>query len=199
MGRPAKKSFAFKTFQFLLGYSLGTLSWALGFHCLEAGDRGEVRINGRQWARHALKLFAWIAVLALLARAWPVYRDWLLNASILAVTLAFLVKGMIFLYIRVFAPSKLVDLLPGTRHFFCPQCLQKQTFRFTPVSFRFGFFVTYLCCYCFCLVDGWGRQIFFPSAVSFGRVSVFLVKLLPVSLFCVVAGVGAGDWIWNLL
>jgi hypothetical protein len=199
MGRPAKKSFALKTFQFFWGYSLGTLSWVFGFHCLAAGGRGDIRINGRHWARHSLKLFAWIAVLTLLVRTWPVYRDWLLSASLLAVTLAFLVKGMIFLYIRVFAPSKLVDLLPGTRHFLCPQCLQKQIFRFTPVSFRFGFFVTYLCRYCFCLVDGWGRQIFFPSPVSFNRVSVFLVKLVPAALLCVLAGVLAASWIWNLL
>ena len=199
MGRPAKKSFLFKTFQILLGYSLGSLSWAFGLYCLETSERGALKINIRHWIRHSLKLLAWIALLGLLARAWPVYRDWLLNASILEVTLAFLVKGVLFLYIRVFWPAKLVDLLPGIRHFFCPQCLQKQTFRFTPVSFRFGFFVTYLCRYCFCLVDGWGNQIFYPSPVTFQQASKFLAGLVPSGLVFIAAGWLVSGWIWNLL
>jgi hypothetical protein len=199
MGRPAKKSFLFKTFQILLGYTLGTLSWAFGLYCLDQKADGTVKINGRHWVRHGLKLLAWVSVLGLLARAWPTYRDWLLSASALEVTLAFLVKGVLFLYVRVFWPSKLVDLLPGMRHFLCPQCLQKQTFRFTPVSFRFGFFVTYLCRHCFCLVDGWGRQIFFPSPVSFRQASKFLARLVPATLVFTAAGWLVSGWIWNLL
>jgi hypothetical protein len=199
MGRPAKKSVLLKTFQMAVGYSLGTLSWVFGFYCLELETDGALKMNLRHWIRHGLKLMAWVAALGLLAKTWPVYRDWLLSASAFDITLAFLVKGVLFLYIRVFWPAKLVDLLPGMRHFLCPQCLQKQAFRFTPVSFRFGFFVTYLCRYCFCLVDGWGRQIFFPSPVSFKRASGFLVRLIPAALGFAGAGWLISRWIWNLL
>jgi hypothetical protein len=48
-------------------------------------------------------------------------------------------------------------------------------------------------------VDGWGKQIFFPSTISFKRASVFLVKLIPAALLCIAAGLLAADWIWNLL
>ncbi|HVM31882.1 MAG TPA: hypothetical protein VMU88_02015 [bacterium] len=188
-----------KNFQRVLGYVLGTLSWTAGFHCLEGGEGDHLRLGAGAWSRHLIKLFTWITALGLLARAWPAYRDWLLGAAWLSITLAFLVKGLIFLYLRVFAPSKLVDLVPGTRHFLCPQCLQKQVFRFTPVSFRFGFFVTYLCRYCFCLVDGRGRQIFFPSTVSFRRASIFLPRLMPASFVAILAGGWASAWIWACL
>ncbi|HET9869627.1 MAG TPA: hypothetical protein VFR02_03895, partial [bacterium] len=188
MGRPVKRSLLLKTARLLAGYGLGTLCWVLGFHCLEPVEGGGLRLDGRRWLRHGLKLGAWVTALGLLGRAWPAYGNWIMNVPILTVTLAFLVKGLIFLYVRVFWPSKLVELVPGVRHFLCPQCLRRETFRFTPVSFRFGFFVTYLCRYCFCLVDGWGRQIFFPAPFSPAAVRPFWARLVPVSAAVALAG-----------
>lgn len=199
MAGSSKKSFGIKVFRVVWAYGLGTLSWALGFHCLRTDESGDVSLNRRQWVRHGLKFLAWVTALSLVARIWPVYQNWILNTAILAVTIAFLVKGMIFLYVKVFWPSKLVDLVPGLRHFFCPQCLRKQTFRFTPVSFRYGFFVSYLCRYCFCLTDGWGRQIFFPSTASFRRSSIFLTSLAPMTLVLTALGWLISGWIWNLM
>lgn len=199
MSRSSSKSKGLKFLRPVMGYILGTLSWVFGLHCLEAGAGGTVKISNKKWLFHCVKLLAWVIAVLLLCRFWPVYRDWLLAGTLEAITLALLVKAVIFLYIRIFWPSLLIHILPGTRTFLCPQCFQKKTFRFVPVSFRFGFFVTYLCRYCFCLVDGWGNQIMYPSSVSFRQASAFLPQLLVSSFGIMVLGWWGAEWIWQVL
>ena len=181
------------------GYGLGVSAWIFGLHCLETGKGASLKISGQKWFFHNIKLLAWVIALLLLCHLWPVYRDWLLAATAAEITLAFLVKAVLFLYFRIFWPSLLIHLLPGVRTFLCPQCLQKKIFRFLPVSFQYGFFVTYLCPYCFCLADGWGRQILFPSSVTFRQTSAFWPRLMVSGLGMILLGwLGAG-WIERVI
>jgi formate/nitrite transporter FocA (FNT family) len=92
----------------------------------------------------------------------------------------------------------LIDVLPGLSRFFCPQCFQHQIFKFTPISFRYGFFVTYLCRYCSCFVDGWGQQLYYPMEAPWKKIGFVLTRLLPVSLGVVVGGLVVSKFLWNL-
>jgi hypothetical protein len=139
----------------------------------------------------------WTLEIGLLLNLMGLYRGWILGASTYEIELAFLVKSIIFLYIKVFWPRVFPEILPGMHVFFCPQCYQKQTFKFLPVSFQFGFFVTYLCNYCSCLVNGWGEQIFYPVTLSAGKIKANLMKTIPAVLIAMVLGVGAFQWVWS--
>jgi hypothetical protein len=81
--------------------------------------------------------------------------------------------------------------------FFCPQCYQKQTFKFLPVSFQYGFFVTYLCKYCACLVSGWGEQIFYPVNVPLKKIKPSLSKTIPAAVLAIVLGFAVFRFIWS--
>jgi hypothetical protein len=106
-----------------------------------------------------------------------------MQASAGEVSTAILVKSVAFLYIKVFWPRVFPEILPGLHYFLCPQCYQKQTFRFLPVSLKYGFFVTYLCRYCSCLVNAWGEQVFYPLNVNFKKTLPSAAKALgPVVL-----------------
>jgi hypothetical protein len=181
-----------------IGLLLGFLAWVGGIHCLETDERGAVRISGRKLLKHLLKLFLWVLWISLVCRLLVSYCAWLLNATVAEKTTAFLVKSVVFLYVRVFWPRVFPEILPGFHVFFCPQCYQKQTFRFQPVSLQLGFFVTYLCRHCFCLVDAWGGQIFYPQKVSLKTVAPAVVKMIPVILLVLAAGVVFFKYLWDL-
>ena len=181
--------------QRLMGYALGLLSWTAGLHCLVKDSQGRLRISPRRFVKHLFKLFLWAVEIALVYHLLVYYCGWLLQATPGEKAMAFLVKSVVFLYVKVFWPQVFPEILPGFHYFFCPQCYQKHAFRFQPVSFQFGFFVTYLCRHCFCLVDGWGEQIFYPSGISFKAVTPFLVKMMP-AVLAVLAG---GAMVFKLL
>lgn len=180
------------------GFLLGFLAWVAGLHCLEADPQGHIRVSGRKLSKHLLKMFLWVLWISLVYQLLVAYCSWLFQATVAEKTTAFLVKSVIFLYIKVFWPRVFPEILPGFHVFFCPQCYQKQTFRFQPVSFRLGFFVTYLCRYCFCLVDAWGSQVFYPLQVPFKSVIPSMMKMAPAILAVLTAGVGVFKYLWDL-
>jgi hypothetical protein len=185
--------------RFLLGYSLGFLAWLAGFHCLEKSAENRIQLSGQKLRQHLFKLFLWAVELTLLYRLLGMYRGWILQASGPEVAMAFLVKSVIFLYVKVFWPGVFPEILPGLHVFFCPQCFQKQTFKFLPVSLQYGFFVTYLCRYCSCLVDGWGRQIFYPLNVTFDKSLAVVSKSLGLVVLTLVLGLFVASKIFEIL
>jgi hypothetical protein len=196
--KPKKKKKTPKLIQFLIGYSLGFISWLAGLHCLVV-NQGSVSISAKRFRRHLFKVFLWTLEIGLLLNLMSLYRGWILGASTYEIELAFIVKSVIFLYVKVFWPRVFPEILPGMHVFFCPQCYQKQTFKFLPVGFQFGFFVTYLCKYCSCLVNGWGEQIFYPETVTFNKVKPSLAKTIPAVLLAMVLGAAAFQLIWGWL
>jgi hypothetical protein len=198
MDKLKKKNKTPKLIQFLIGYSLGFFSWLVGFHCLVVDPQGRISLSVKKMRLHLFKVFMWTLELGLLFNLMALYRAWLLGATTLEIEMAFVVKSVIFLYIKVFWPRVFPEILPGMHVFFCPQCYQKQTFRFTPVSFQFGFFVTYLCKYCSCLVNGWGEQIFYPGNVSFKKITPSLVKTIPAVALAMGLGILTFQVIWGL-
>lgn len=185
-------------FQRLTGYLLGLLCWTAGLHCLEKDGQGRLRIVPRRFVKHLFKLFMWALEIALVYHLMVMYCAWLYNATPGEKATAFLVKSVIFLYVKVFWPQVFPEILPGYHYFFCPQCYQKHAFRFQPVSFQFGFFVTYLCRHCFCLVNGWGEQIFYPLGVPFGATIPYLTKMLPAVLAVLASGALVFKFLWGL-
>jgi hypothetical protein len=193
-----KKSKITNIFRFLTGYSLGFLCWVLGLHCLRVNPNGTLELSGRKFLKHLFKLFMWALEIALVYHVLVIYCSWLMQATGTEKATAFLVKSIIFLYIKVFWPRIFPEILPGFHVFFCPQCYQKQTFRFLPVSFQYGFFVTYLCRYCSCLVNGWGEQIFYPANISPGKVVSSVGKMLPAVLAVLVTGFWIFKVSWDI-
>lgn len=198
MDKPKKKKKIIKLLEFLIGYSLGFASWLVGFHCLVVDSQGNVSLSPKKLRLHLFKVFMWTLELGLLFNLITIYRAWIMGASVPEIEMAFLVKSVVFLYVKVFWPRVFPEILPGMHVFFCPQCYQKKTFRFLPVSFQFGFFVTYICRYCSCLVNGWGEQIFYPANVPFKKVISFLVKTFPVVLSALILGVIIFQAVWGL-
>ncbi|HEY5038393.1 MAG TPA: hypothetical protein VIJ93_04895 [bacterium] len=182
-------------FGLLIGYGLGFWAWVMGFHCLVLDSNGSPRLSTRKFFKHLFKLFLWTVEIALLYQLLVMYRGWILQAKPPEIAMAFLVKSVLFLYIRAFWPEVFPEILPGLHVYFCPQCYRRQTFRFLPVSLKYGFFVTYLCRYCSCLVNAWGEQVFYPMGVSTKKIVPLLMKLLPP----VLAVLAAGFWIFNIL
>jgi hypothetical protein len=197
MNKPKKKNKTPKLIQFLTGYSLGFVSWLAGLHCLVADQAGDVSISGKRFWKHLFKIFMWTLEIGLLLNLMALYRNWLMAASVQETEIAFVVKSVIFLYVKVFWPRVFPEILPGMHVFFCPQCYQKQTFRFLPVSFQFGFFVTYLCKYCSCLVNGWGEQIFYPSSIAFQKITPSLTITIPAAAMAIALGFAAFQAIWG--
>lgn len=142
-----------------------------------------------------MKVFFWTLGIFLMVRGFQAYLDWFMGSAPDQRFLAVLGKSVLFLYIRIFWPGTLVWILPGLREFRCPQCYEKRTFRFLPVSASFGNWVTYLCPHCSCLVDGWGGQIFYPrkAGKGIGSPGRFLV---PVGAF---VSLGLGIWLGEVL
>jgi len=199
MDKPKKKNKTPKLLQFLTGYSLGFFSWLAGFHCLAIGAEGHISISKKRLLKHLFKVFMWTLEIGLLLNLMSLYRAWLLGATTQEIEMAFLVKSVIFLYIKVFWPRVFPEILPGMHVFFCPQCYQKQTFRFMPVSFQFGFLVTYLCRYCSCLVNGWGEQIFYPVNIPLKKITPSLAKTIPAVALAIGLGILTFQVVWGWL
>ncbi len=186
-----------KIIWFLSGYSLGFLAWLCGFHCLESDTQGGVRLSTRKLSKHLFKLFLWTIEIALVYQLLGLYRNWILRAQPSEIMMAFLVKSVIFLYIKVFWPRVFPEILPGLHVFHCPQCYQRQTFKFLPVSFKYGFFVTYLCGYCACLVNGWGEQVFFPLLTPFSKIYPVFLRCAGPIIFTLFIGFFAAERIFE--
>ena len=180
-----------------MGYFFGLGSWVIGFPCLETAGNGRWRVSLPKLGKHALKLFLWAVAIETFARLGGVYRYWLRQGSSVPTALAFLIPAMIFIYIKVFWPRRLIEFLPGFRRFLCPQCFQYQTFRFTPFSFQYGFLVTYLCRYCFCLVDNWGEQVYYPLKMTWEKTAPLLLCLIPVSAGVILGALIVSKILWG--
>ncbi len=183
--------------KFLAGYLAGFFCWLAGLHCFEADSQGGVHLSRPKLLKHLIKVFLWALELTLLCHLFGMYFNWLLRASSPEKATAILVKSVAFLYVKVFWPRVFPEILPGLHVFFCPQCYQRQTFKFLPVSFRYGAFVTYLCRYCSCLVDGWGKQVFYPSPVTFQQQAPHLFKTLVPVLAVLAIGVAGFELFWG--
>ena len=188
MDRIKKKRKAWKLIGFLLGYCVGFLAWLGGLHCLKTDSGGVLGVSTRRLMKHLFKLFLWTVEIALVYQLLGLYRNWIIQAQPSEIMLAFLVKSIIFLYIRVFWPRIFPEILPGLHLFDCPQCYQRQTFKFFPVSFKFGFWVTYLCGYCDCLVNGWGEQVFYPNPTPFSKIYPVLLRCAGPIIFTLFIG-----------
>jgi hypothetical protein len=196
----AKKP-GFPPLKFLLftaNYALGFLHWVAGAHCWAEDSTGTLLPEYSKAFRHFFKVFLWALEVCLLVNLFGAYRGWLLKAVPSEIAMAFLLKSVIFLYIRVFWPQVFPEILPGMHVFYCPQCYKRQRFRFMPVSLRLGHYVTYLCHYCSCLVDGWGNQVFYPSIQIRGKAWTCFGRTLVVSAGMILLGVLSGMWVWGL-
>ena len=187
-----------KPILFVLNYSIGFFYWLAGAHCWNERSAGKLSLVYAKALRHFFKVFLWALELCLLWNLMGVYREWLLKAAPSDIAMAFLVKSVIFLYVKVFWPRVFPEILPGMHVFFCPQCYKRQSFRFMPVSFRFGHYVTYLCRHCSCLVDGWGSQLFYPVDRTKDHVWIGFVQTLVVSAGMIALGIVFGMWVWGL-
>lgn len=187
-----------KRLGFFILYILGFFAWVIGLYCLEPNSNSWSLSRGRAF-RHFLKLFGWTVTALFFFRLMGLYRAWIFQAQPGEIATAFLIKSVVFLYVKVFWPRIFPRVLPGLHLFFCPQCFQRQTFRFMPVSTRFGFFVTYLCGYCSCLVDSWGNQLFFPSGFSLRKIYPVLAGLLSFSMIVILCGFWFFDILWSFL
>ena len=187
-----------KSIFFAGNYTIGFIHWVAGAHCWAEDLTGRLLPIFPKIFRHFFKVFLWSLEVCLLINLFGAYRDWLLKATPSEIAMAFLVKSVIFLYIKVFWPKGFPEILPGLHVFFCPQCYKRQSFRFMPVSPGFGHYVTYRCCYCSCLVDGSGNQVFHPSDRIRGQAWARFSQTLAVSAGMILLGVFSGMWVWGL-
>ena len=98
--------------QRLIGYLLGFLCWTAGLHCLEVDAQGHVALSGRKFLKHLFKLFLWAVEITLLYHLLAMYCVWLFQATPGEKATAFLVKSVIFLYVKVFWPQVFPEILP---------------------------------------------------------------------------------------
>jgi hypothetical protein len=187
-----------KSIFFAGNYTIGFIHWVAGAHCWAEDLTGRLLPIFPKIFRHFFKVFLWSLEVCLLINLFGAYRGWLMKAVPSEIAMAFLLKSVIFLYIKVFWPQVFPEILPGMHVFFCPQCYKKQRFRFMPVSLRFGHYVTYLCHHCSCLVDGWGNQVFYPSIRIQGQIWIRFGQTMAVSAGMIVLGVISGMWVWGL-
>ena len=186
MGKPGKRNEIAGILRLGAGYSLGFLAWLSGIYCLYIGEKGSVGLSNPRLLKHLSKVFLWTLWLLFLLRSLA----WIREADGYGTLVFILLLPMLFLFLKLLFSRFFWIFLPGFHVFLCPQCFQSQVFRFQPVSFRFGFFVTYLCPYCSCLVNAWGEQILFPLPVSFVTVLPRLGMTVFFSAGTVAAAVG---------
>ncbi len=198
MTTPSKVFTALKPFIFITHYALGFIHWLAGAHCWKEDSKGHLRLNYSSALRHFSKVFLWSLEVYLLFNLFGAYRDWLMKAVPSEIAMAFLVKSVVFLYLKVFWPGIFPEILPGMHRFFCPQCYRRQSFRFFPISIKLGNYVTYLCGHCRCIVDGWGNQIFYPARRVLGHSWFKFSQSLVLSLTFAALGFCAGMWVWSL-
>lgn len=182
-----KKTF-FRFLRFPLAYGIGFLAWLTGLYCVEVGPQDSIHLSRHKTWKHLLKVFIWTFGMTFLCSLPGIYSGWPVgvpNHEKITVILTLLI---LLLCMRFFWPSLFSFLLPGFHIFLCPQCYQRQSFKFLPVSFRYGFWVTYLCLHCSCLVNGWGEQVFYPSPVHFKKLVPCFIKTIPSVFLAIVLG-----------
>lgn len=172
----------------MLGYTIGFFAWLAGFHCMEVDSNGNGRLSTPKFAKHFLKVFLWALGIGLLAQASGAYLERSGRAPVLGLAAVLLVWAVLFLVLRFVKKGVFLWVLPGFHRFSCPQCYQTQTFRFQPVSFQLGLWVTYLCPNCACLVNGGGEQIVYPIKVSLNQLTPGLLKSIPGVVAAIVLG-----------
>lgn len=187
-----------KILKIIIGFGAGFWCWLAGLHCLEAGG-DNFPFSWRKFSRHLVHVFFWVFGTTFLYYALRCYLKWAVTAPRLGVVLSLLPPAALLAGLWFFGRRFLFFVLPGFHEFLCPQCYQRQNFRFLPVSFQYGFFVTYLCPHCACLVNGWGEQIFYPQPVPLQKLIPVLFKSCPCVLGTAVLGLGFNVILWNFL
>lgn len=195
----APKSKIPKIFKVLIGFGAGFSCWLAGLHCLEADGPGNITLSWFKLWKHLVRVFLWTFGIIFLYHALRCYLKWMVTAPRFGVVLSLLLPAALLIGLWFYGRRFLFFIVPGFREFLCPQCYQRQTFRFLPVSFQYGFFVSYLCPHCTCLVNGWGEQIFYPQSISFKKLTPVCFKEAPFVFFAVVLGLGFNVIIWNFL
>ena len=196
---PTQKAKTSKIPRILIGFCAGFLCWSTGLHCLELDGAGNLSLSGRKFWNHLTRVFFWVFGIAFLYHAFRCYWRWSMTAPRFEVIFSLLLPVALLVGLWFFGRRFLFFVLPGFHEFLCPQCYQRQTFRFLPVSFQFDFFVTYLCPHCTCLVNGWGEQIFYPQNIPFEKLTPEILKLCPCVLLAAVLGLGFNVILWNYL
>lgn len=179
-----------------MGYTIGFFAWLAGFHCIEVDSNGNAHLSTPKFAKHFVRVFLWVLGIGLLAQVSGAYIERSGRPAALGLAVVLVVWAVLFLVLKFVKKGAFLWVLPGFHKFSCPQCYQSQAFRFLPVSFQFGFWVTYLCPNCACLVNGGGEQIVYPIKVSLGKLTPGLVKSVPGVLVAVVLGILPG---WALV
>ena len=181
-------------FRLLLGFGIGSLSWLAGFHCIEIDSKGECNLSLPKFSRHFLKVMMWTCGIYLLSEWGGVFMARLGGKPAIGWITPLLIWVVLFLILRFVKKGTYLWVLPGFHRFSCPQCYQSQSFRFQPVSFQFGFWVTYLCPNCACLVNGGGEQIVYPIKISLSKLTPGLLISVPGALVAIGLGVFPG-WV----
>lgn len=166
----------------LMGFGIGFLAWFAGFHCMEMDPNGNAHLSTKKILGHALKVFSWALGITVLSEILGRGLGRLGLAPGLGILGVLLLWGVLFTGLKFFKRGAYLWLLPGFHRFSCPQCYTRQSFRFQPVSFKFGFWVTYLCPNCFCLVNGGGEQVSYPLQTTLKKLWPGLVKSIPLVL-----------------
>ncbi len=172
----------------LLGYTIGLFAWLAGLHCMEVDPNGNVHLSLKKFAKHFLKVFLWALGIGLLAQLSGAYLGRSGKSPAWGLAVVLLVWAVLFLVLRFVKKGSFLWVLPGFHRFSCSQCYQSQSFRFQPVSFQLGFWVTYLCPNCFCLVNGGGEQIVYPVKVPLGKFTPGLLQSIPGVIAAIVLG-----------
>jgi hypothetical protein len=183
----------------LLGYTIGFFAWLAGFHCVEMDSNGKAHLSPKKFLGHILKVFLWVLGITLLYEAFGMGLGRLGLAPGLGAVGVLLVWLVLFIGLKFFRHGAYLWVLPGFHRFSCPQCYQSQSFRFQPVSFQFGLWVTYLCPSCACLVNGWGEQIVYPIKVPFGKLTPCLFKSVPGVVVAIGLGILPGCFLAHFL
>lgn len=169
-------------------FGVGSLCGIFGLHLIQEAAGGEVGIRRDRFLRHLVRLFG-AGVLIALSIGSADMLDRVLRASGYSTLLLFLFLPFAYLVLQVLWPGFLGKSLGTHRSFLCPQCYQRQDFRFQPVSFQFASWVTYLCPYCSCLANAWGEQVLYPSALTVTKVLKDAWRPVLPSLAALVLGV----------
>ena len=174
-----------------MGFAIGFLAWFAGFHCMEMDPNGNAHLSSKKILGHALKVFLWALGITLLYEILGKGLGRLGLAPGLGILGLLLVWVVLFIGLKFIKRGAYLWVLPGFHRFSCPQCYQRQSFRFQPVSFNFGFWVTYLCPNCFCLVNGWGEQVSYPLKSTLKKLAPGLGKSIPLVLAALALGIAA--------
>jgi hypothetical protein len=176
-------------------FLLGSIHGILGLHLIQEGLSGGPGIRRDRFFRHLIRLFLVGSLIVLAARSCEAILAWVPLASGHSILLSFLALPSLYLSLEVLWPGSIGRVLGTRRSFLCPQCYQRQEFRFQPVSFQFGSWVTYLCPYCSCLADAWGEQILYPSPLTVLKILKSSWRTVIPSLMALALGASFMVWL----